>query len=662
MAPLNSSSATAELLVCADQLRKNLDYSVEITTEANDLLNRCSQQLKELDRLVQPMTVRTLALTKARDNLRKAKERAEEVLEYLDASREVEGVINEGPRANLQAFLQALTKLDGAIEFLQQHRHMHTAADALAHTTALRGRALEACASEFRAVLEKHSLVPPSLLALQRQNTSSTALTTHGCDLDVSNLLTELLPQSVIPKLRALAQAQTKAGSRSCIKIYSETRRSVLQQCLDPLLEGVGTREEVARTPAWRPVEARIPGWEAAVKLLAQGVREEARLVAALFQPEAQAELLQQVSTSAGRAVAEAGDAILAAKRVPDKIFGLLAMHDALTAALPMLRSALAQHSTRLDRISPDTLAAATDLAALQSRVGVEARACFGQLQESYGGRVSESFPPNATVHPLCGSTVAALKRLLSYESALGVLFGQGEGPGAPPPPGGTSLQEGERLLGRMSSAVTTILDNLLGALESKAKASYRSPALCALHMLNNAQFLAAAAASRELNPVAEAWLEARSGQVAQYQRQYMEHSWQPLVRLLKQPPPLPPRLAAGAALDKGVRQAVKDHWAAVNKAMEPIMSHQAGWTVVEPGLRYRIKDSVSDLVIPLYQSFTDRYAGLAFTEHRGKYVRVSVAQLRDFVALDLFERSRPSDVGGGGDGSSLQSRGSKRW
>lgn len=62
---------------------------------------------------------------------------------------------------------------------------------------------------------------------------------------------------------------------------------------------------------------------------------------------------------------------------------------------------------------------------------------------------------------------------------------------------------------------------------------------------------------------------------MAQYQRQYMEHSWQPLVRLLKQPPPLPPRLAAGAALDKGVRQAVKDHWAAVNKAMEPIMSHQ---------------------------------------------------------------------------------------
>ena len=47
-------------------------------------------------------------------------------------------------------------------------------------------------------------------------------------------------------------------------------------------------------------------------------------------------------------------------------------------------------------------------------------------LQESYGGKVAESVPPDGTVHPLCGSTVAALKRLLSYESALPVLFGEG--------------------------------------------------------------------------------------------------------------------------------------------------------------------------------------------------------------------------------------------
>ena len=36
-------------------------------------------------------------------------------------------------------------------------------------------------------------------------------------------------------------------------------RRRVLQQCLEPLLAAVGSKEEVARLPGWRQVESRIP-------------------------------------------------------------------------------------------------------------------------------------------------------------------------------------------------------------------------------------------------------------------------------------------------------------------------------------------------------------------------------------------------------------------
>lgn len=51
--------------------------------------------------------------------------------------------------------------------------------------------------------------------------------------------------------------------------------------------------------------------------------------------------------------------------------------------------------------------------------------------------------------------------------------------------------------------------DSLLSALDAKSKAAYRSRAQAALHMLNNAAFLAAAAGGRELKAVGEAWLEA---------------------------------------------------------------------------------------------------------------------------------------------------------
>lgn len=51
--------------------------------------------------------------------------------------------------------------------------------------------------------------------------------------------------------------------------------------------------------------------------------------------------------------------------------------------------------------------------------------------------------------------------------------------------------------------------DSLLAAVEAKAKASYRSRAQVALHMVNNAHFLVRAAEGRELRAVGDSWLEA---------------------------------------------------------------------------------------------------------------------------------------------------------
>lgn len=60
-----------------------------------------------------------------------------------------------------------------------------------------------------------------------------------------------------------------------------------------------------------------------------------------------------QITSAAGRALADSGDAIVSSRRLPDKLFGLLDMHDALSWALPSLQSALAaQQQSRLERLS----------------------------------------------------------------------------------------------------------------------------------------------------------------------------------------------------------------------------------------------------------------------------------------------------------------------
>lgn len=62
-------------------------------------------------------------------------------------------------------------------------------------------------------------------------------------------------------------------------------------------------------------------------------------------------------------------------------------------------------------------------------------------------------------------------------------------------------------------------------------------------------------------------------GLVEQYQQQYLEQAWAPLVTLLqsdlRQPAP------SAAQLERGGRQAVKDKWAAANKILEAVLAQQ---------------------------------------------------------------------------------------
>ena len=81
------------LALSAAQLRESLELCASVTAEAGALLDHCGAHLRGLDRAVAPLTERTQALTRARDNLKKARERAEEVLEHLDASRLVRAAL-----------------------------------------------------------------------------------------------------------------------------------------------------------------------------------------------------------------------------------------------------------------------------------------------------------------------------------------------------------------------------------------------------------------------------------------------------------------------------------------------------------------------------------------------------------------------------------------
>ena len=248
--------------------------------------------------------------------------------------------------------------------------------------------------------------------------------------------------------------------------------------------------------------------WVAALRLYVRLAQEEARLCAAVFPPSEQAAVLAQVgwhaptcgdhacmaaccstclplsrpstslphfpctlqvAASGASSLMDSADVVLAARRAPEKMFGLLDMHDAAAAALAPLRATLAGGPARPDRVSSggaEPLAVVAQLSQvgqgrvfqgwgraqdmlaslcrstrptvpslvlppppptqLRARLAAEVRACFAGLQESVGREAARGVPADGTVHPLCAGTLAALKRLLACESALPVLFADG--------------------------------------------------------------------------------------------------------------------------------------------------------------------------------------------------------------------------------------------
>lgn len=62
-----------------------------------------------------------------------------------------------------------------------------------------------------------------------------------------------------------------------------------------------------------------------------------------------------QVAAGGAAPLLDTADAVLAVRRVPEKLFGALEMHDAVQAALGPLRAALAVGGSRLERVSMGT-------------------------------------------------------------------------------------------------------------------------------------------------------------------------------------------------------------------------------------------------------------------------------------------------------------------
>ncbi|EIE20659.1 Exo70 exocyst complex subunit [Coccomyxa subellipsoidea C-169] len=659
------TDTNAEVLhLRAAQLREGLAWSQSLAKDFNGALDAYSARLTDLQLAVASVAQRSQAcssqaLRTAQKNIKLARDEVEEMLGHLDTARQVEATILAGPRSNLAAFLKALGRLEASNQFLEKHRQVPTADSALQSASALLRDAMRLALDDFTATLKHHAVVPsasghlfggaPSRIGGESGLPAAQPLLPMLATPRVGSKLGEgqeddsvvVIPALVAGHLRALAEVRrglvekALAGLLNAASAGEEARGSLfsrIQEC--QLLKG-RTQYRRPYIPILKYCHWCARRWVAALKLLVGIVKSERAAAQAVWPPGSSEteQAFDEVVSRSVVAATHAGAFIVASKRTPEKVFGLLDMQEQVEAALARLAPTLEGTP------AAGFLADFTQLAAMLRQ---EARATLEEFEASIGRDTVKHPPADGTVHPLAAYTLSFLKRLFAYEATLDTLFGNAANEAAAL----SAARRGEALERRRSEgmdegvmtavqgAVGHMLRVLLDNLETKAR-TYKNKALAALFLMNNVHYIVKAVESSEaLSCVGQDWIERHKDLIETYGEEYQESSWGPLMALVGDGVN-----GEGRAWAKE-KAGIKERWREINTALTELRDAQCTWTIPDPALKANMKDAVAEDFLPLYKMFMEKYNPEAtpFTKNPEKYIRWSVAEVQRLIAEDLFE------------------------
>ncbi|CAN6445050.1 unnamed protein product [Victoria cruziana] len=266
----------------ASFMRDSLEKSQEITDSMVSILGSFDHRLSALESAMRPTQVRTHAIRRAHENIDKTLKAAEVILAQFDLCRQAEFKIMKGPREDLNGFLEAVDQLRNNVNFFSSNKSFKNNDGVLNHANGLLAKAMQKLEEEFKQLLASYSkVVEPDRLFECLPNSlrlSTGSPGPHGdsgvrnapipnhadqmksTDATVHSLPT-LIPPRIMPLLHDLVERMVQAGHQhQCIKIYRDSRATVLEQSLRKLGVEKLSKDEVQRLQ-WEVLEAKIGNW-----------------------------------------------------------------------------------------------------------------------------------------------------------------------------------------------------------------------------------------------------------------------------------------------------------------------------------------------------------------------------------------------------------------
>ncbi|XP_034242549.1 exocyst complex component 7 isoform X1 [Thrips palmi] len=675
-------------------LKERVSKSNQLTKGITNILSSFEHRLARLEETILPVYNETGNLQRQQENVERTLVALEHVISFYSVSQEVEPIIRMGPGPSqngipsLEPFLKAMDRLQSAQEYFEKNNPQSVE---LENVTTLFTSGGDALNREFKDILVRHSKsVPPitlldlvaadedtsgedappslspfpdnviqelvhiadwliahnrddymntyakhragvlmkSLTNLREQQKTHSGGSTHGLNTAGSPMLRQ--------KFQNRHETPNRRASRRLQHVLEKKANKMFLKASQTLEQSTGLtfgprrasshfaeqREDVVD-------DVEMENYLVCVMALQRLMQSERVLMAGIIPLSHQPHVFETIVSEAIDSIVQEGENIaVRAKRCINR-----QEYGAVLVIFPILKHLLTlrpEFEKILEGCEYNVRSKFNSLLNTLHSTGAKA---LEDLIESIRADPSAQLPKDGTVHELTSNVLVFLEQLLDYADTIaGVLEKEPAYMAALHHAGLANRTERARAL--LGIYVKKVVSQLNTTLLSKSDL-YGDVAVRSVFRLNNNHYVLKAlqrSGLSELVQLTEVDCQQLYHDMIQQHKKDYTQSWSRVLNYISTVDDIPPSVLQSGKLRDRDRNTIKEKFAGFNKEMEEMARVQRGYSIPDVELRESLKRDNKEYILPKYNAFYEKYAGLQFTKNPEKYVKYTGVQVSAMI------------------------------
>lgn len=626
-------------------LKETVNRSSQLTKGMCTILSSFDDRLMKLERTILPVYHETGNLQRRQENIEKTLAQLDEVVQLYSVSQCVGPVVHKGPGENLMEFLEAIEKIQIAIDYFEKNNPHNPEAGILQSLFLTGSSNLQ---TEFENLLSRHSKPVPPVAILDLVDDVGQApeqlpvavvedlakiagwLQKNGADMQHMETYAKVRARTLLKSVQGLREHQKACSGNSATMMHSSPQlggrksretppRRVSRRFHEAILRGLKRSDtSLSSEPKEEIVEQEIEAYLTLLTAVCRLARAEHELLQSVVE-KLEGNFLAQVLLPALESVTQEGEGLAG------RVKRCVARHDFLNVlclfpVLQHLRQLREEYDATFNLAGGE---AGRKLPSLAVMLQTTLNKALEELVDSIKNDPDTKMPRDGTVHELTSNVMMVLEHLLGFVDSAGAVLAISDVV--------SFTQSRDPNKAALAQFVTRVLSALGLALQNKSS-KYEDSALQAVFRLNNFHYILRTLHKSGLLDVVHTY-DRTLGQQYQDnirdQKRLYSQSWSRVLHyVLEVDRPLSP----GAKLKDKDRQSIKDKFTGFNKELEEMFRVQKAYAVPDVELREALKRDNKEFILPKYKAFYDKYAAVPFTKNPDKYLKYSPLDVSNLI------------------------------